>query len=164
MESLYDFSANQILHVHLRKELTGEPLGFERASDQRTRRLRIVGRNVKRFNSVGIRAWAHAMKSLNCQASKIIFAECSPALVDAFVLFPGLLGTGIIESLFVSFYCERCARTTEVLVYVGWRPERLETHSCAHCGAADAKLEADPDGLFRLLSTNSRGGSMPTKP
>ena len=59
---------------------------------------------LKRINSLGVRAWVDFMKQLG--AREIVFRRCSPAFVDQLNTVSDFRGEGRVESFLAPYVCE----------------------------------------------------------
>jgi hypothetical protein len=95
-----------------------------------------------RINSIGVRRWVHALEPLTRRPlTKIVLARCSPAFVAQALMIPNMTEGARIESIFVSHWCEGCARGEDVLVEAADQLEELQ--ACPTCRQA---FEPDPSG------------------
>lgn len=115
----------------------------------------IVVLNLSKIATVddaGAKKWSEAIAALSSQVERILFLDCSPAVVERLNRDKAFAGKGEVVSVMVDFACTVCARETRVLIDVD-QPvtEETLTFSCAQC---DSPLEAkiDPNTYFSFAN------------
>lgn len=109
--------------------------------------------DVQNINSIGIRQWMLFMATFGAQR-KLSFRRCPPQLVDYATMLPRLFGSGKVESLYLSFYCEPCQHSCRALVEFA----RLAADRAAaanRCPRCASELSTDMD-LDEICTLNSR--------
>ncbi len=70
--------------------------------------LRIITKDVPRINSVGVKAWIKFFQGVSARGVKLVFAECSTAIVEQINLISNFTSGGSVESIYVPFACNQC--------------------------------------------------------
>jgi hypothetical protein len=96
--------------------------------------------NLTRINSIGVRRWVHALEAMLAKPNvKIVLTRCSPAFVTQALMIANMVDGVRIESLFVSYWCDRCTRNEDVLIEAGQTVKLTLT-----CPTCRQPFEADP--------------------
>lgn len=92
-------------------------------------------RGIRRFNSVGIRFWVDAIRSLGKRAD-LVFVECPPVVIEQLNMIRGFLGHGIVKSFYGSMLCDRCHKNFDhrFTVHECRELDGLPVVSCPTCG------------------------------
>ena len=106
-------------------------------------KITLVLKDLKTFNSVGIREWIKLINDLS-HADELIFKECSLAVIDQVNMVPTSLGKGVIESFYAPYYCE-CGTEENRLINVKEHLEKIANFTAPDfdCGSCDEIMEFD---------------------
>jgi hypothetical protein len=85
-----------------------ESVNFEELVGQLPGELRVITKEVPRINSVGVKAWIKYFQGVAGKGVKVVFAECSTAIVEQINLISNFTAGGSVESIFVPFACNQC--------------------------------------------------------
>lgn len=107
---------------------------------------------INTVNSVGISAWATFIKGLQSR-HQLAFAKCPQVFIDVCLMIPIVTGGGVIESFYLSYPCETCEKTTNILVESKSLadPGSLVTRNCERCGQKMTANE-DLDDYLNMLN------------
>jgi anti-anti-sigma regulatory factor len=109
--------------------------------------VRINCGEVRRINSVGIRAWIMNMKELDKRGIAYVLSECSLAIVEQMNQIQSFVPGGKVESVQAPFVCKACKRefstiiAKDKLVEFGKPGEHLPTASCPHCKSSNTSFD-----------------------
>jgi DNA-directed RNA polymerase subunit RPC12/RpoP len=70
--------------------------------------MRVGCKEIPRINSVGVKAWIKYFTAAVQKGSKVVFAECSTAIVEQINLISNFTCGGSVESIYVPFSCSKC--------------------------------------------------------
>lgn len=102
-----------------------------RASD-----VEINMKGVRRINSFGVRAWIDVIRRIP-KATRVVFVECPPPVIDQCNMVSGFLGHGKLESFYAPMTCEECDEQLEQLFETAKCTElggKLPSTPCPRCG------------------------------
>lgn len=109
---------------------------------------------VTRINSVGVRGWIKYFQSLQAK-TKIVFVDCSVAIVEQINLISNFTCGGQVESLYVPYLCQNCGAESAASFSV----ENIKSlnfeipdGTCPKCGGK-AILDDVPEEYFSFLMT-----------
>jgi hypothetical protein len=85
-----------------------ESVNFEGLVGAVSGELRVITKDVPRINSVGVKAWIKFFQSLTAKGVKLVFSECSTAIVEQVNLISNFTAGGRVESIYVPFACGQC--------------------------------------------------------
>ena len=132
---------------------------FEHSKIPRHSKNRVVLmlKDLKTFNSVGIREWIKFITDLS-YADELVFRECSLAVIDQVNMVPKSLGAGVIESFYAPYYCE-CDIEENRLIVVKDNLEAISNFiapnfDCNSCGEP-MEFDALEQSYFQFLSDKS---------
>lgn len=77
--------------------------------------LRLELERVRRINSFGVRSWIEAMRQVP-RGVRVVFANCSPPVVEQCNMVSGFVGQAEIESFYVPMICAACEAQVELWV------------------------------------------------
>lgn len=108
-------------------------------------------RQVTFINSLGVRAWINLMRELS--SKKLTFQECTPEIVNQINMIPNFKGNAAIESVYGTFFCEKCEKTHEELFVTGKNfpqpPDfKLASVTCKNCGHPNIEFEEVEESFF----------------
>lgn len=114
---------------------------------------RFVLKDINQFNSVGIREWIHFILDMK-NRRKLIFQDCSVALVDLINMVPDALGNGQVESFYAPYYCN-CGKELNKLIITKKYHEQLKqliapTFTC-DCGRT-LQFDALEESYFQFIA------------
>lgn len=90
---------------------------------------------IRRVNSIGVRMWVEAMRSVP-ESVPMYFLRCSTSVIDQCNLVLGFLGHGSIVSFYAPLICEDCnEQQTHLFETAGCLAlgGQLPTVECPHC-------------------------------
>jgi anti-anti-sigma regulatory factor len=70
--------------------------------------LHVNCKEVPRINSVGVKAWIKYFQSAQAKGTKLVFLECSTAIVEQINLISNFTCGGTVQSIYVPFSCTQC--------------------------------------------------------
>lgn len=115
--------------------------------------LYVNTKGVTRINSVGVKGWVQYFQLLRTKRVKVIFTECSTAIIEQFNLIGNFGGGGSIESVCVPFLCTQC-KNESVAVFSLEKLESLQfklpAATCPKCQSV-AVFDDDPEDYFYFL-------------
>jgi len=85
-----------------------ESVNFEEIVGAVPGELRVITKDVPRINSVGVKAWIKFFQGVSVKGTKLVFAECSTAIVEQINLISNFTSGGRVESIYVPFACGQC--------------------------------------------------------
>ena len=119
-----------------------------------TGRVVLVLKDIVHFNSCGIREWIYLMKDF-AKVGKVIFKQCSVAMVDQINMVPDSLHDGVIESFYAPYACEDHGEVSRIIGYnqlqaiiLSKQPPEL---ACEHC-SKPLEFDALPQSYFLFAS------------
>ena len=137
-----------------------ESVNFEQMIGEPPAELHVNCKGVPRINSVGIKAWIKYFQSVEAKGTKIVFQECSTAIVEQINLISNFTCGGEVESIYIPFSCEHCKSElvglfkTEVLKQIAFKIPELK---CSKCGSR-AVFDDIPEEYFNFLMDESKLG------
>ena len=116
--------------------------------------VRLNTKEVPRINSVGVKGWIKFFQGLSEQGRKLIFEECSTAIVEQINLISNFSCGGEVESLFIPFVCQDCG--SELVGLFGAQALKkanfeLPSLKCSKCNSSNAKFDDIPEEYFHFL-------------
>jgi hypothetical protein len=138
--------------VQLPREIT-ETTNFSLLVGETAPDIEIDGSQVVRVSSAGVRSWELYFSALSAQGIRVIFKECSPALVEAAGLMQGLFNRHNTLSVRGPYVCEKCGKITHRTFTVHEllnQPFSEYEIPCAHCGKK-AVFDDLPSTYFAFL-------------
>jgi DNA-directed RNA polymerase subunit RPC12/RpoP len=115
--------------------------------------LRVNCRGIQRINSIGVKAWLRFFQSVREANRKIVFQECSIALVEQFNSIANFACGGTVESFYLPYMCEDCGKDVHILQNVETfkrAGSKVADTKCPHCGGA-AVFDDLPEEYLRFL-------------
>lgn len=91
--------------------LTGtieESVDFAQLLGNLTGEVRVNTKGVTRINSVGVKAWIQYFQGQASKGTKLVFEECSTAIVEQINLISNFSVGGQVESIYVPYACPKC--------------------------------------------------------
>ncbi|MGE4131488.1 MAG: hypothetical protein AB7F86_07600 [Bdellovibrionales bacterium] len=120
-------------------------------------RLVIDLEGVTMINSLGCRTWSQWLNKINAK-NGVALQRCSPPVVHQLNVLSGFIGpNAVVESAFVTYYCDSCGATEKVLVPLGAGIKSIdqikldETMICPVCSAL-MELEVSPERYFTFVA------------
>lgn len=118
----------------------------------------IHAKQISHVNSSAVRPWLTYFQRAHEQGTKLVFRECSAAMVDFFNAAPAALCEGQVESVICNFYCKRCL--TEIRKLLDIRnivdiQAVLDRQTCPACRLNLAFDEA-PEVFFAFLKEQKK--------
>lgn len=116
--------------------------------------LHINCKEVPRINSVGVKAWIKYFQAAASKGTKLVFLECSTAIVEQINLISNFTCGGTVESVYVPFSCTGCKSElvglfkTDDLKKLSLNLPELK---CSKCGGK-AVFDDIPEEYFAFLS------------
>jgi len=111
-------------------------------------------KGIPRINSVGVKAWIKFFQGLADKGAKLVFKECSTAIVEQMNLISNFSCGGEVESIYVPFTCQGCGAElvglfkTEALKASKFEIPNLK---CTKCATASAEFDDIPEEYFHFL-------------
>ena len=85
-----------------------ETVDFEKMIGPTSKEVHVSTKAVPRINSVGVKGWIKYFQSLSAKGVKIVFIECSMAIVEQINLISNFTCGGTVASLYVPYLCQNC--------------------------------------------------------
>lgn len=110
---------------------------------------------VERINSFGVKVWVNLISSL--KEKRVTLRGCPVCFVDQLNIFEDFLGTCVIESLFLPFYCDTCNKEKDVKIDMqttrqpNFREALNQMFPCPNCGKNQTFFD-DIDAYFNFLN------------
>jgi anti-anti-sigma regulatory factor len=101
---------------------------------------------VRRFNSVGIREWIQAFRTLTARA-RVTCVACSPTVIHQLNMITGFLGEAQVRSFYAPMLCPACDTSHEQLL----DRSAVDGFEPAPCPRCRTPLELDEDEEQYLL-------------
>jgi len=76
-----------------------ESVNFDELVGQIPAELRVITKEVPRINSVGVKAWIKFFQGVVGRGVRVVFAECSTAIVEQINLISNFTAGGAVESI-----------------------------------------------------------------
>ncbi len=64
--------------------------------------------DIERINSCGVRDWVNWLAKLEKKGAKVVFVECSPAIVAQINLVNNFTGNEVVKSFYAPYFCPSC--------------------------------------------------------
>jgi hypothetical protein len=157
------------LSIRFTGSLVGECVNLTTLVGNTPKHLKVNCKNLVRLNSNGVRAWIRYFDSVRDKGTEVVFTECSPAVVDKLNSFMNFACGGVVESIYVPYYCAGCKKeliglfATSELKRSGLRMPDLK---CPSCGM-NAQFDDLPDEYFLFLEREmaaNKASKAPEKP
>ena len=118
-----------------------ESVNFDQLLGEAQPQMHVYCRDVKRINSIGVKAWIRYFQIAQKKGSNIKLFECSTAIVEQINLISNFTCGGTVESLFIPFCCNQC-KTELVGLFKSEDLKKLNLKvpdfKCAKCGGKAA--------------------------
>ncbi len=118
-------------------------------------------KEIKNFNSVGIREWIYMLDNLSKNNTPLEFMECSISMIDQINMVPDCLGNGNIISFYAPYYCS-CEKSGEkncLIVtadYLGvLLKKKAPDFKCEHC-QNNLEFDALEESYFLFMNRLSK--------
>jgi anti-anti-sigma regulatory factor/DNA-directed RNA polymerase subunit RPC12/RpoP len=85
-----------------------ESVNFDQLIGNTSSEVQVNCKEIPRINSVGVKTWIKYFQSVQAKGTKIVFTECSTAIVEQINLISNFLCGGTVESIYVPFACTNC--------------------------------------------------------
>lgn len=114
--------------------------------------LHVNCKGVPRINSVGVKSWIKYFQSVAAKGTKLVFQECSTAIVEQINLISNFACGGVVESIYVPYSCENCKSElvglykVDALKQAGFKVPDLK---CTKCGGK-AVFDDIPEEYFNF--------------
>jgi anti-anti-sigma regulatory factor len=131
-----------------------ESANFEQLIGDTPNLIYVNCKEIPRINSVGVKAWIRYFQSLAAKNTKIVFQECSTAIVEQINLISNFTCGGQVESIYVPFACVSCKSElvglfkTEDLKKMQFNLPDLKCTKCSNKAAFDDI----PEEYFNFLT------------
>lgn len=115
---------------------------------------------IDRINSCGVRDWVNWLGRIEKGGSRMVFVNCSPAIVAQINLVHNFTAAGIVKSFYAPYYCPRCQKEKQL---------RLETRDLVNqapisqaptcrCDECDGPMDFDDieESYFSFLNNASK--------
>lgn len=114
-----------------------ESVNFDQLLGEPQPQMHVYCRDVKRINSIGVKAWIRYFQVAQKKGTKLKLFECSTAIVEQINLISNFTCGGTVESLFIPFCCNQC-KTELVGLFKSEDLKKLNLKvpdfKCAKCG------------------------------
>ena len=130
-----------------------ENVNFDQLVGAPPAELIVNTKGVTRINSVGVKAWIKYFQTAATKGTKLVFAECSTAIVEQINLISNFTCGGTVESIYVPFSCEPCKKEmvalfkTDALKAAAFQFPEMKCDK----GACQAVFDDIPDEYFHFL-------------
>jgi anti-anti-sigma regulatory factor len=131
-----------------------ESVNFDQLIGAPPSELHVNCKEVPRINSVGVKAWIKYFQAAQSKGTKLVFQECSTAIVEQINLISNFTCGGTVESVYVPFSCQGCKSElvglfkTEDLKKLQMKLPPLK---CTKCGG-NAVFDDIPEEYFGFLT------------
>lgn len=107
----------------------------------RTPRVRFDCEGVSLINSIGAASWMAYLRDF--QNLEVTFVRCSTAFTSLCLIMPDLIGTGTVESLYMTYYCATCDQEAAALL----ERDKVKTEGIPllKCDTCKQVMAIDPD-------------------
>lgn len=132
-----------------------ESVNFQELIGNHSPEMRINTKGVTRINSVGVKAWIQYFQGLKAQGVKLVFEECSTAIVEQINLISNFVADGVIESIAVPFSCQKCKSELLAFYRVGELKKidfKVSAVKCVKCGGS-SEFDDVPEEYFGFASS-----------
>jgi hypothetical protein len=85
-----------------------ENVSFDQLIGAPPAELHVICKEVTRINSVGVKSWIKYFQSAQAKGTKLLFQDCSTAIVEQINLISNFTAGGAVESIYVPFSCQTC--------------------------------------------------------
>ena len=130
-----------------------ESVNFDQLIGPPPAELIVNSKEVPRINSVGVKAWIKYFQGAQQKGTKLVFVECSTAIVEQINLISNFICGGAVESVYVPFACEKCRSELVGLFKVEDLKKmamNLPELKCTKCGGK-AVFDDIPEEYFGFL-------------
>lgn len=131
-----------------------ESVNFDQLIGTPPAELRVNCKEVPRINSVGVKAWIKYFQAAQAKGTRLLFAECSTAIVEQINLISNFTCGGEVESIYVPFSCGNCKSELVGLFKTGDLRKlnlKIPDLKCSKCGGV-ATFDDIPEEYFGFLS------------
>ena len=114
----------------------------------------IYCKGIKSINSVGVKGWIKYFKKAAKGGSKLVFRECSSAIVQQLSMIPDMAAGGVVESIYVPFACSKCHSELQALYSTADLIKsgcQIAPMKCSRC-SGEAVFDDIPDEYFNFLT------------
>jgi anti-anti-sigma regulatory factor len=66
--------------------------------------------DIERINSCGVRDWVNWLGRIEKNGARLVFVNCSPAIVSQLNLVHNFTANGIVKSFYAPYFCPRCKK------------------------------------------------------
>ncbi len=66
--------------------------------------------DIERINSCGVRDWVNWLGRIEKTGARLVFVNCSPAIVSQLNLVHNFTANGIVKSFYAPYFCPRCKK------------------------------------------------------
>ncbi len=85
-----------------------ESVNFDQLIGPPPAELHVNCKEVPRINSVGVKAWIKYFQGAQAKGTKLMFTDCSTAIVEQINLISNFTCGGTVQSIYVPFSCTQC--------------------------------------------------------
>jgi anti-anti-sigma regulatory factor len=116
--------------------------------------MEINCKNVSRINSIGIKGWIKYFQNCQSKGSKLVFVECSTAIVEQINLISNFTCGGTVESIYLPYCCTKCRAELAGLLKVEDLKKMNMNLPTLNCNKCDGKAEFDdiPEDYLAFLN------------
>ena len=97
-----------VLNLELNGSIDENAQFAEQVGEVSASEVHVICREIPRINSVGVKAWIKFFQTVSEKGAKLVFKECSTAIVEQMNLISNFRCGGEVESVYVPFTCEDC--------------------------------------------------------
>lgn len=116
-------------------------------------------KGVTRLSSFGVRDWVHAIEELQKRARRILFVECSVAIVSQINMVANFAGQATVVSVQAPYFCEACSWDAETTVTVSDQHQtgipKLPQMECKRCHE-QMEFDDDPAQFFAFCQSEAQ--------
>lgn len=111
---------------------------------------------IDRINSCGVRDWVNWLGRIEKQGARLVFVNCSPAIVAQINLVHNFTASGVVKSFYAPYFCKHCEK--EKLLRLETRElaksAPIATAPTCRCDECDRPMEFDDmeESYFAFLN------------
>ncbi len=112
--------------------------------------------DIERINSCGVRDWVNWLAKLEKKGAKVVFVECSPAIVAQINLVNNFTGNGVVKSFYAPYFCPSCDLEKVLLIEMD-EMKAMDTPKApvCRCDECDGVMDFDDmeESYFAFVTT-----------
>jgi anti-anti-sigma regulatory factor/DNA-directed RNA polymerase subunit RPC12/RpoP len=116
--------------------------------------MEINCKGISRINSIGVKGWIKYFQNCQTKGSKLIFSECSTAIVEQINLISNFACGGKVESIYLPYSCAQCRNELAGLMKVEELKKLSMKLPALNCNKCSGKAEFDdiPEDYLAFLN------------